>query len=109
MAFRSICICTGIPRPPRCRDPAGGDYRFTPHSALPGISAGPTLKTHTMKNVTKDQFISLLDEAGINDEQKQRLHAAFEKQHPEAHQAFLEWLGLPSETVREIREHSRAA
>ncbi len=62
-----------------------------------------------MTNVTKDQFVGLLNEAGINDEQKQRLHVAFEKRHPEAHQSFLEWLGLPADTVKAIREHSRTA
>lgn len=56
--------------------------------------------------ITKDQFVAVLDEAGITEEQKQRLHAAFEKKHPQAHQAFLEWLGIPSEQVRQIRQKS---
>ncbi len=62
-----------------------------------------------MKNVTKDQFVAVLNEAGITDEQKHRLHAAFEARHPEAHEAFLQWLGLPADAVRSIREKSRQA
>jgi len=62
-----------------------------------------------MKNVTKDQFASLLTEAGITDTQKAQLHAAFEKRYPDAHQSFLEWLGLPADAVRDIRSHSRTA
>jgi hypothetical protein len=62
-----------------------------------------------MKNVTKDQFVTLLNEAGISDAQKAQLHAAFEKRYPEAHQSFLEFLGVPAETVRDIRSKSRSA
>lgn len=60
-----------------------------------------------MKTVTKDQFVSMLDAAGIADAQKQRLHAEFEKRHPQAHQAFLEWLGVSAQEITAIREHAR--
>ncbi len=60
-----------------------------------------------MKTITKDQFVALLDEAGITDEQKHRLHALFETRHPQAHEAFLQWLGIPADTIRAIRENSR--
>ena len=62
-----------------------------------------------MKNVTKDQFIAVLDEAGITAEQKERLHAAFEKRYPEAHQSFLEGLGFPADAIHQIRNRSRTA
>ncbi len=61
-----------------------------------------------MKPVTKDQFIAVLDDAGVTTEQKARLHAAFEKRYPEAHQSFLEYLGFPAEAIRDIRARSRA-
>lgn len=73
-------------------------------SRVVGISAGA--KTH-MKTITKDQFVSILNEAGITDVQKHRLHAAFEQTHPEAHQAFLEYLGVPADQVVQIRTRSR--
>ena len=60
-----------------------------------------------MKTITKDQFVAVLDGAGITNEQKHRLHALFEQRHPEEHQSFLEYLGLPATAVREIRERSR--
>jgi hypothetical protein len=51
--------------------------------------------------------VAVLDSAGITDEQKKRLHARFEKDHPEAHQGFLEYLGVPAPEIRKIREGSR--
>ncbi len=62
-----------------------------------------------MKNVTKEQFIAVLDDGGVTDDQKARLHAAFEKRYPEAHQSFLEMLGLPADAIRDLRARSRAA
>ena len=60
-----------------------------------------------MKNITKEQFVAALDSAGITDDQKKRLHARLEKEHPEAHQGFLEYLGVPAPEIRQIRERSR--
>jgi hypothetical protein len=60
-----------------------------------------------MKTITKDQFVALLNEAGITDEQQHRLHEFFEIRHPQAHEAFLQWLGLPADAIRAIRENSR--
>ena len=60
-----------------------------------------------MKTITKDQFVAVLTEAGITDEQKHRLHAILETRHPEAHESFLQWLSLPADAVRSIREQSR--
>jgi hypothetical protein len=62
-----------------------------------------------MKKITKDQFVALLNEAGVSDSQKQRLHALLEQRHPDLHQSFLEFLGLTGEAIQEIREHSRKA
>jgi hypothetical protein len=60
-----------------------------------------------MKKITKDQFVALLNEVGVSDSQKERLHALFEQRHPDAHQGFLEFLGLPPSAIQEIRERSR--
>lgn len=62
-----------------------------------------------MQNVTREQFLAVLADAGVTEEQKARLHTAFEKKYPEAHQTFLEWLGFPAAAVRDIRTRSRAA
>jgi len=62
-----------------------------------------------MNEITKDQFVAILDGAGITDAQKQKLHALFEARHPEAHEAFLKWLGLGPDAIKGIREKSRKA
>jgi hypothetical protein len=64
------------------------------------------MKTST---VTKDQFVAVLNAAGITDARKQKLHAAFEQQHPEAHQSFLEYLGVSADQIAKIRAGSRQA
>jgi hypothetical protein len=33
-------------------------------------------------------------------------HSEFERRHPQAHQSFLEWLGLPEERISGIRRKS---
>ena len=60
-----------------------------------------------MNRITKDQFVGILDGAGITEAQKHRLHALFEQRHPEAHQHFLEYLGLPPDGIEKIRQQSR--
>lgn len=59
-----------------------------------------------MNHLTKDQFVAVLEAAGITAAQREQLHAAFERQQPAAHQQFLEWLGLPAEAIAKIREQS---
>jgi hypothetical protein len=36
-----------------------------------------------------------------------RWHHTFESRHPEAHQSFLEWLGVGADEVGQIRQRSR--
>ena len=60
-----------------------------------------------MKKLTKDQFVSILNDAGITEAQKHKLHGLFEARHPEAHEAFLQWLGMPPDSIRAIREKAR--
>lgn len=60
-----------------------------------------------MNHLTKDQFVAVLEAAGITATQREKFHAAFEHQHPAAHQQFLEWLGLPAGTIGKIRAQSR--
>lgn len=60
-----------------------------------------------MHTVTKDQFVAVLDAAGVSEAQKHRLHAEFEQRYPQGHQQFLEWLGLTPQEVTAVRERSR--
>ncbi len=61
-----------------------------------------------MNHLTKDQFVAVLEAAGITATQREKLHAEFERHQPAAHQQFLEWLGLPASAIGKIREHSRS-
>ncbi len=61
-----------------------------------------------MKQITKDQFVAVLEEAGINDTQRKKLHNRFEHRHPESHQAFLEYLGLSADEIKAVRTQSRS-
>lgn len=44
---------------------------------------------------------------GLDDAAMEKWHRLFERENPEAHQSFLEWLGLPAARIAEIR--SKAA
>ena len=98
------------PRMSPPQDFSGADHGFTPYRAesRPAKTAGriTTTKEIIMKKITKDQFVALLNDAGITDAQKHKLHALFEARHPEAHEAFLQWLGVPPDAIRTIRARS---
>lgn len=53
-------------------------------------------------------FVSLLKSSGVDEKVLERLHSEFEKNAPEEHQNFLEFLGISAEEIRVIREESRA-
>jgi DNA-binding transcriptional MerR regulator len=59
--------------------------------------------------VTKDKWIEVMRAAGFSDEDMRRWHAQFEKSAPQEHQEFLEFLHIPAEEVRSIRDRSREA
>lgn len=51
----------------------------------------------------KDLFRGIgIDEAGM-----EKWHRSFEAKHPEDHQSFLEWLGVPEKDIQTIRSKSR--
>ncbi len=61
-----------------------------------------------MKNhVTKEEWIAMFREIGLTDEAMGRWHRLFESRHPEAHQGFLEWLGIKATEIDTIRQASR--
>ncbi len=55
----------------------------------------------------KQSWVQLLRSAGMDDEAMGGWHQAFEQLSPEAHQHFLESLGIPAEEVRAIRLWSK--
>jgi len=54
------------------------------------------------------QWVSMLEEAGVDEAGRQRWHRAFERDAPDAHQVFLEFLGLGDQEITKIRRASRS-
>jgi DNA-binding transcriptional MerR regulator len=59
------------------------------------------------KVITKDKLVSIMRASGLTEDDMQRFHVEFERNAPEEHQEFLEFLHIPAEEVRTIREWSR--
>ena len=57
--------------------------------------------------ITKDKLVSIMRASGLSEDDMQRFHVEFERNAPEEHQEFLEFLHIPAEEVRTIREWSR--
>jgi DNA-binding transcriptional MerR regulator len=60
------------------------------------------------KMMTKDKWVSIMQASGFTREEMQRWHLEFERSAPEEHQEFLEFLHIPSDEIRSIRERSRS-
>jgi DNA-binding transcriptional MerR regulator len=54
--------------------------------------------------LTKEKWIGYLQKAGLDETGMERWHTEFEASSPEAHQDFLESLGLPDDEIRLIRK-----
>ena len=59
--------------------------------------------------VTKEKWVEVMRAAGFTDDDMHRWHAQFEQSAPAEHQEFLEFLHIPAEEARSIREWSRKA
>lgn len=59
---------------------------------------------HASRSMTKAQWVALLASSGMGEEEMCTWHAEFERNFPEAHQDFLESLGIPREEIAGIRE-----
>jgi hypothetical protein len=55
----------------------------------------------------KVKWVELFSALGLDDAAMGRWHALFEARYPDSHQAFLEWLNIPSQEIAAIRAHSR--
>jgi DNA-binding transcriptional MerR regulator len=61
------------------------------------------------KMITKEKWVSIMKGCGFTGEQMNRWHAEFERAAPQEHQEFLEFLHIPAEEIKSIRDHSRKA
>jgi DNA-binding transcriptional MerR regulator len=57
--------------------------------------------------ITKDKWVSIMRAAGFKEADMDRWHEEFEKNAPQEHQEFLEFLHIGSEEIAKIREWSR--
>jgi len=59
------------------------------------------------KQITKDEWVAMYEEMGWDGERRMQWHRLFEARHPDGHQGFLEWLGIPTKEIAEIRAECR--
>lgn len=57
--------------------------------------------------INKERWVEIMRAAGLDEADMQNWHAQFEKMEPDAHQEFLKSLGISSDEIDRIREHSR--
>jgi len=57
--------------------------------------------------ITKDVWVSMLRAAGLDEAGMKNWHVGFEKNAPDAHQAFLESIGIADNEIAAIRDWSR--
>ncbi len=58
--------------------------------------------------INKEVWISILRASGLDEAGMRKWHIEFERTSPEAHQDFLESIGIEQEEISEIREWSRS-
>ena len=59
--------------------------------------------------ISKDKWVSIMKASGFSKDDMHRWHAEFERLAPAEHQEFLEFLHIPADEIRTIREQSRAS
>jgi DNA-binding transcriptional MerR regulator len=59
------------------------------------------------KVVTKEKWVSVMKACGFSEDDMRRWHSQFEKMAPSEHQEFLEFLHIPGEEIKNIRDWSR--
>jgi DNA-binding transcriptional MerR regulator len=60
-----------------------------------------------IKAMTKQKWVQIMQASGFTEDQMRRWHSQFEKSAPAEHQEFLEFLHIPGEEIKQIRETSR--
>ena len=61
------------------------------------------------RTLDKEGWVALLRATGLSEDDMRRWHIEFERSTPEAHQDFLESLGIPGDEAAAIRCWSREA
>ena len=53
--------------------------------------------------MSKEKWVLLFREIGLNDATMRQWHREFEARYPEGHQSFLEWLNISEDEIGRIR------
>ena len=64
--------------------------------------------TRHSRVITKEVWVQLLQAAGLDQAGMQNWHIEFERMSPEAHQDFLESIGIEMDEIQSIREWSKS-
>jgi len=59
------------------------------------------------KHVNKEEWVAMYKDIGLTSRKMKQWHQLFESRHPDGHQSFLEWLGIPQKEIDEIRVWSK--
>jgi len=57
--------------------------------------------------ITKDKWVAIMKGCGFTEAQMHAWHTEFERAAPDEHQEFLEFLRIPDDEIRRIRERSK--
>lgn len=57
--------------------------------------------------MSKDKWVSIMKGSGFTEDQMNAWHVQFERSAPDEHQEFLQFLRIPADEIRTIRESSR--
>lgn len=57
--------------------------------------------------VSKEDWVAMFQEIGLDDEAMMKWHHLFETRHPKGHEDFLAWLGIAPDEIDGIRKRSR--
>lgn len=58
------------------------------------------------ETVSKDDWVAMFQEIGLDEKTMKQWHRLFERRHPEGHEAFLKWLGIAPTEISAIRQKS---
>ncbi len=57
------------------------------------------MQTH----VSREDWVAMFREIGLDDAAMKNWHLLFERRHPQGHEAFLGWLGIPADEISRLR------
>jgi DNA-binding transcriptional MerR regulator len=92
----------------RLTELSAGIERLRQHQRTIARLLKTTARFRRLPVVTKEKFTAVLRASGFTEDDMRRLHTEFENNAPNEHQEFLEFLHIPAEEIRSIREWSRA-